>query len=341
MSSIPSRTRLQDLATRAGVSTATVSRVLNRKPGVADATRQAVYDALDMLGYEPPRRLATVSAGLVGLILPELTNPIFPAFAQHIEAALNHHDYTPLLCTQTSSGPSEDEYIEMLLAAETAGIVFVSGLHADLQASVERYEQLRTRGVPFVTVNGPRAQISAPSVSANEALSMRLAVRHLRSLGHTRIGLAGGPQRLSPAYLKREAFEAELASQLGSVDAAQSVRSSLYSVEGGTAAGRDLIRAGHTGIICGSDIMALGVIRAARDAGLSVPEDVSVIGYDDSILMAFTDPPLTTLRQPVAAMSQAAVDTLLGEIEKAHGHNELVFDPELIVRGSTGPAPLS
>ena len=148
------RTRLSDLAAQAGVSTATVSRVLNGKPGVASETRQAVLAALDVLGYERPSTLRTRSAGLVGLVVPELTNPVFPAFAQTIESLLSEHGYTPLLCTQSPGGTTEDDYVDMLMDHAVDGIVFVSGLHADTQASHERYERLRSRGIPIVLVNG-------------------------------------------------------------------------------------------------------------------------------------------------------------------------------------------
>src|SRR5664279_2635099 len=148
------RTRLTDLAEQAGVSTATVSRVLNGKPGVSTQTRQSVLAALDVLGYERPEKLRTRSAGLVGLIVPELTNPVFPAFAQAIESMLSERGYTPLLCTQSPGGTTEDQYIEMLLEHDVDGIVFVSGLHADTSASRDRYHRLRSRGLPIVMVNG-------------------------------------------------------------------------------------------------------------------------------------------------------------------------------------------
>src|SRR5690242_9963315 len=120
------RTRLSDIATQAQVSEATVSRVLNDKPGVSADTRQAVLTALDALGYERPARLRKRSAGLVGLVVPELDNPIFPAFAQVIDDALASRRFTPVLCTQSPGGISEDEYVESLLDHGVAGILFVS-----------------------------------------------------------------------------------------------------------------------------------------------------------------------------------------------------------------------
>jgi alanine racemase len=161
-------------------------------------------------------------------------------------------------------------------------------------------------------------------------------VNHLASLGHTRFGLAVGPSRFVPVERKVLGFRAAMEAdpRFEGVE-----EYSLFSVEGGHAAAARLLDAGVTAIICGSDIMALGAIRAVRARGLDVPGDVSVVGYDDSPFMAFTDPPLTTVRQPVAPMSQSAVQTLVDAITgHPTSHGEYLFAGELVVRGSTGPA---
>jgi len=335
--------RLADIAAQAGVSEATVSRVLNGKPGVSEATRQAVLTALDVLGYERPAKLKQHSAGLVGLIVPELENPIFPAFAQVIESALARQGYTPVLCTQTPGGVHEDEYAKMLLERGVAGIVFVSGLHADATADPARYQALRRRGLPIVLVNGYVEGVDAPFISNDDVTSMELSVGHLVELGHTRIGLAVGPQRFTTVLRKmagfREAMRRRLGDQMGD-DVENWIETTLFSVEGGGAAAERLVERGATALICGSDLMALGAVRAVRARGLEVPRDVSVVGYDDSLLIAFTDPPLTTVRQAVQAMGAAAVRALLDEIAGLPAPRaEYVFRPELVVRGSTAAAP--
>ncbi|MGC5616430.1 LacI family DNA-binding transcriptional regulator [Georgenia sp. Z1491] len=332
------RTRLTDVADQAAVSTATVSRVLNGRPGVAEATRREVLAALDVLGYERPSSLRQRSAGLVGLIVPELSNPIFPAFAQQIETLLSSSDLTPLLCTQSPGGTTEDDYVEMLLEHGVDGIVFVSGLHADTSADPARYHRLVDRRVPFVLVNGTNPDISAPAFAADDADAMDLAVRHLAAQGHRRIGLAVGPTRFVPVARKIDGFRAAAARYVDDPDPA--TVSTLFTVEGGRAAGLELLQAGCTAVVAASDLMALGVVRAVRAAGLRVPEDVSVVGYDDSPLMGFSDPPLTTIRQPVPAMCQAAVSTLVAMIRGGSpSAAELTFVPELVVRRSTGAAP--
>lgn len=334
--------RLADIAAQAGVSEATVSRVLNGKPGVAATTREAVLAALDLLGYERPPRLRQRSAGLVGLITPELENPIFPAFAQVISQALTRQGYTPVLATQTPGGSTEDELTEMLVERGVAGIIFVSGLHADTTASTGRYEKLRGQGVPFVLINGFSPEVRAPFVSPDDRAAMHLAVTHLAALGHERIGLALGPVRFVPVKRKREGFIRALEEQLGMDEpsAESLVEHSLYTLEGGQAAASALLDRGCTAVVCASDMMALGAVRAARQRELSVPGDVSVIGFDDSPLIAFTDPPLTTIRQPVTSMGQAAVRALLEEVGGTPApHTEFIFLPELVVRGSTASAP--
>ncbi|WP_078856918.1 LacI family DNA-binding transcriptional regulator [Streptomyces sp. NBRC 109706] len=342
----PQPARLADIAGQAGVSEATVSRVLNGKPGVAAGTRQRVLAALDILGYERPVRLRQRSAGLVGLVIPELTNPIFPAFAQVIEQTLAGYGYTPVLCTQSPGGATEDELVDQLVERGVTGIVFMSGLHADTSTDPSRYARLAGQGVPFVLINGFNDRVKAPFVSPDDAAASRIAVRHLRALGHRRIGLAVGPQRFVPVRRKVAGFEGEIEEQRERALAAGEppvegvVRHTLFSVEGGQAATAALLDAGCTGVVCGSDMMALGAVRAVRQRGLSVPDDCSVIGFDDSPLIAFTDPPLTTVRQPVTAMANAAVNALLEEVGgNPAQHTEFVFQPELVVRGSTAVAP--
>ncbi|MEU0480340.1 LacI family DNA-binding transcriptional regulator [Streptosporangium sp. NPDC006013] len=320
--------RLAEVAKKVGMSEATVSRVLNGKPGVSEATREAVLTALDVLGYERPTQLRGDRARLVGLVLPELQNPIFPAFAEVVGGALAQQGFTSVLCTRTLGGVSEAEYVDLLLQQQVSGVVFAGGLFAQADASHEHYELLRERRLPTVLVNAAVAHLAFPQVSCDDVAAAEMALGHLRSLGHERIGMVLGPPDHVPSRRKLDA---------AGIDP-EFVEHTMFSLEGGHAATARLIRKGVTGVICASDVMALGAIRAARRAGLSVPGDISVIGYDDSALMNCTDPPLTTLRQPIDAMGRAVVDLLAAQIDKALvPADELLFEPELVVRASTGP----
>jgi DNA-binding LacI/PurR family transcriptional regulator len=330
--------RLSDVAKQAGVSQATVSRVLNGKPGVAESTRQAVLVALDVLGYERPSKLRGERGRLVGLMLPELQNPIFPAFADVVGSSLAQGGYTPVLCTLTAGGISEGEYIDLLLQHQVSGVIFAGGLYTQADARHDHYERLRELRMPTVLVSAPYADIGFPCVSCDDAVAAEQAMGHLLSLGHTRIGLLLGPHDHMPSRRKLAAARA-IADRAGIDFDDGHVAHSLYSLEAAQTAASRLIAAGMTGIVCASDPMALGAIRAVRRAGRRVPDDVSVVGFDDSALMTSVDPPLTTVRQPIEAMGRTVIELLLGQISgTAVPRDELLFEPELVVRSSTGPA---
>src|SRR5271154_4808614 len=327
--------KLADVAKQAGVSEATVSRVLNGRPGISDATRAAVLTALDVIGYERPTHLRVRRARMVGLIVPELQNPIFPALAEVIGGALAQRVFNAVLCTRTGS-MSEAEYVEMLLERQVSGMVFAGGQYAEADAPHEHYARLLKLRLPVVLVNAAAEHLDFPRVSTDDAVAMEQAYAHLAYLGHERIGLILGPPDHVPSARKLAAFE------LAAKDATPSelVERTGFAREGGRPAAGRLMERGATGIICASDPLALGAIRAARRVGLSVPGHLSVIGYDDSAFMSCTDPPLTTVRQPIEAIGRGAGEMLAGQIEGAPvSADELFFEPEVVARGSTANAP--
>jgi DNA-binding LacI/PurR family transcriptional regulator len=174
-------------------------------------------------------------------------------------------------------------------------------------------------------------------VSTDDEAAVQQAYAHLVSLGHTRIGLMVGPADHTPSRRKAAAFTA-LAHRGPGTQQTHPIGHALFSFEGGQAVATELLTTGITALICGSDVLALGAIRAARRQGLTVPHDLSVVGYDDSAFMNYTDPPLTTLRQPIEAMSRAAVTLLANQINgTTPTPKELLHEPELVVRHSTAP----
>ena len=331
--------RLAEVARKVGVSEATVSRVLNGKPGVAEPTRQAVLTALDVLGYERPTKLRGERARLVGLVLPELQNPIFPAFAEVLGVALAQRGFTPVLCTQTAGGVSEADYVELLLQQQVSGVVFAGGLYAQEDAPHGHYARLAERGLPTVLVNASIDGLGFPRVSCDDAVAVEQALGHLLSLGHIRIGVLAGPIDHIPSRRKIATARA-MADKAGISLGPDRIAHAWYSIEAAQAGAARLIEAGVTGILCASDLMALGAIRAAKRAGRSVPGDLSIVGFDDSFLMNCTEPPLTTVRQPIEPMSRMVIELLAQQVAGAPiQHDELLFEPELVVRASTGPAP--
>ncbi len=335
MSTLPAK--LTQVAEKVGVSEATVSRVLNGRPGVAAATRTAVLTALDVLGYERPTKLQGKGARLVGLVLPELQNPIFPAFAEVVGGALAQLRFTPVLCASGPNGQPEADYVKLLLDQHASGVIFAGGNFAEANSPHEHYQLLRERSLPVVLVNASSDDLEFPQVATDDIAATEQAYSHLRALGHRHIGMVLGPEDHMPSRLKMHAFR-EATRRDGADAGPGAVEHVPFSLEAGHAAGARLIARGVTGIICASDPLALGVVRAARRSGLGVPEDVSVVGYDDSALMSCTDPPLTTVRQPIEAMGRAAVKLLVSQIDGTVAPSErLLFEPELVVRASTAP----
>src|SRR6266700_6840036 len=292
MTRTPSR-RLADVAKKVGVSEATVSRVLNGRAGVSGSTREAVLSALDVLGYERPTQLRGERARLIGLVLPELQNPIFPALAEVIGGALAQRGFTPVLCiSRTASGLSEADYVGMLLEQHVSGVVFAGGHYAAQAAPHDHYRLLRSRGIPVVLFNAGIDNLDFPRVSTDDVTAAGQAYTHLASPGHQRIGLVLGPADHVPARRKLAGFAAHARRAPENAP----VEHALFSLEGGQAATTRLLRHGVTGVICASDVLALGAIRAVRRAGLSVPGDVSVVAFSVTTIMNCTDPPLTTVR---------------------------------------------
>ena len=330
--------RMAEVAKRANVSESTVSRVYNGKPGVAQATREAVLAALDRLDYERPSLLRGERTRLVGLLVPELQNPIFPAFAEAVAGALTQRGLTPVLCTTAAGGMSESAYVEMLLQQQVAGAVFFGGVQGDGDSPHAHFASLLERKLPVVIVNATVEGLGFPSVAADDIAGVEFAFSHLRSLGHERIGIVVGPAGHLPSARKQAAFLRLVSSAGLALDDA--VEHAMFSIEGGAAATRLLLDRGVTAAIFASDPLALGGIKEARRGGLSIPRDFSVVGFDDSALMGCTDPPLSTIRQPIGAMGRAAVALLLNQIEAGPKiATELLFEPELVVRASTAAAP--
>lgn len=333
------RPPLQEIATMADVSVPTVSRVINGRPGVAKATRKRVVAALESLGFTDITEPQPVRRNVVAVISGEFTNPVFPTLVDQISRRLTQEGYlTATYVPDTVINP-EERCVEEVLAIEAAAAIFIGGSHAEVDGSTAVYQPLLARGVPLVLVNGRTPNVTASHIFCNEESGSYQAVNHLLSLGHTSIGCAVGGTRYAPtrrliAGYKRAMQQADLDCPDGNI-----VETS-FTVEGGRAASRRLLESGVTAIVASNDLMALGAIYAAEALGLAVPEDASVVGYDGTDFTSYTSPSLTTLRQPFAEMAELIVKAVTAGIHQDTSyHDRFVFEPRLIVRGSTGVAP--
>lgn len=334
MGSTVARVGIADVAQVAGVSEATVSRVINNRGVVAASTRKAVEEALRAVGY------ARSNVGnVVLLVTPGLDEPFFARTSERITTALGMHGLRGVVCSAPVGGSQELEHVSAMVDAGIVAAVFVSASNTLDGADPGVHRLLSREHVPFVCINGAFEEADAPVLSTNDALASELAVEHLWGLGHRRIGLIAGPRGNRPSDRRVGGFLGAMTQRGARADDAPVVRHA-YSIEGGVSAAATLLEGSPapTAIVAASDEMALGAIRTARRAGLSVPGDVSIVGYDDALPLDFIDPPLTSVRQPVDRLAAAVAPIVLAQVRGRHPDaSELMFDPELIVRASTAP----
>ncbi len=331
---------LAEIAAAAGVSVSTVSRVVNRRAGVNEATRRRVLEVLAERPYTPRGLGALQRTGVLGLLVPELSNPVFPAFAEALETQAARRGYSSVLCNTRSASMREEEYVRMLLTRGVEGMVFVSPESTDAAASHDHYLELKAEGVHMVFVNGGMPSLDVPDVCVDEQVAGYLATRHLAALGHRRVGFVCGPARSMPSRLKTAGWEVAL-EEAGLRHDHRLIAHAPYGAAGGAAAmGRLLDSATPpTAVICSSDLMALGAISEAQHRRLAVPRDLSVVGFDDIPLASYCTPALTTLAQPIAEIARAAIDGLVADLEGSDGFavHSRVFRPQLVERDSTAP----
>jgi LacI family transcriptional regulator, galactose operon repressor len=347
---------IADVARRAQVSTATVSRVLAGRGRARPETRERVFAAARELGYRPSgvaRSLRQRATRTLGLIVTDIENPFFPQLVRAVEDAAHDLGYAILLCNAADDPEREAGYLELLVDRWVDGVVIAAS-----SLGGRHREWLADAPLPIVLVNSTDHEIGLSTISSDNYAGGALAARHLADLGHRRIGLIAGPARNvdGPDRLAG-ALDALEATGISRRDVL--LASDEAGVAGGQRAAAEILERHRavTGLIAYNDLMAIGAMRAIRAAGLRIPDDVSVIGFDDVDLAAFVDPPLTTIAQATSQMGHWAVTQLAAElIERATARADLgpASDPvaptaraavhvilpvRLEIRGSTGPAP--
>lgn len=328
------RPTIYDVAQLAGVSTATVSRALNGIGQIAPRTRAAIEQAVEQLGYRPntiARSLVTKSTQTIALLLPDITNPFYAALVSGIEEHALGHGYTMLLCTTEGDAEREEQYLSLLRAKQVDGAL-VDGL----RLPPERVARFVAEGFPIVCLDRDIASNSIPLVQVDNQLGGRLATAHLLGLGHVRIAHVTGARALRISEERLAGYRAALADDFDE----QLVAEGEFTEESGHAAMLGLLerRPDLTAVFAANDLSALGVLSALSASGRRVPDDVSVVGFDDLRLSAFTSPPLTTIHQPAIEIGRRATELLIDLTRgKATRRVRHLLEPQLVVRGSTAP----
>ncbi|HSB75788.1 MAG TPA: LacI family DNA-binding transcriptional regulator [Terriglobales bacterium] len=332
---------IREIARRARVSTATVSRTINRVPTVDPQLAKRVWKVIDELGYYPntqARALVSGRSRIFGLIVSEITNPFFPEIVQVFEDLAVGHNYE-LLLTSTVHEPKRMELaVRRMIERRVDGVaVMTFGMEESL------LENLRFRQVPlvFVDVGPPLPRIS--NIRIDYRHGIRQAVQHLAALRHTRIAFVTGPLELKSALARRVAFE-ESMQEIGLEVSPELLVVGDHTMEGGMKAlGRlAALRLRPTAILCSNDMSAIGVMRETFDFGLRIPQDLSLVGFDDIRLAQFMIPPLTTVQMSQAELAKLAFNALLNEVKRetpAAKGTEYVLTTNLVLRKSTALAP--
>ena len=336
----PGRVTLRDVARDVGVHPSTVSRVLNPETRhmVTPEIAAKVDAAAEALGYRPnpiAYSLKTNRTLTVGVVIPDLTNPLFPPIIRGIEDVLGRSGYTAVIANTDNDLERERLILDRMRARRVDGLILATAMRDDPLLS-----EYRAEGVPLVLINRNVEDEAIPSVLNDDANGIRMSVGHLAGLGHTRIADIAGPQALSTGFERHQAYRAAMAELGLEVDEGQVVYCDAYSIEAGRRALTALLerRRDFTAALAGNDLIALGCYDALRDYGLTCPDDLSIAGFNDMPFIDKMAPPLTTVRIRHYDLGAEAARVLLGEIDG--GGNGAVatrirLPCELVVRGST------
>ncbi len=331
---------IREIARRAKVSTATVSRAINRIPTVDPQLAKRVWKVVDELGYYPntqARALVSGKSRIFGLVVSEITNPFFPEIVQTFENLAVQHNYEILLTSTIHDPKRMESSVRRMIERRVDGVAILTfGMEDSL------IEHLRFRKVPLVFVDvGPDVP-GVSNIRVNYQNGIRQAVQHLAALRHARIAFVTGPLHLKSALARRDAFKTAM-EEIGLPVAPEQIVVGDHTMEGGMRA-LDLIsvRDCPTAVLCSNDMTAIGLMREAYDQGINIPHDLSVVGFDDIRLSEFMIPPLTTVQMSQTELAQIAFKALMNEVDgelPAQGKSEYELNTHLVLRRSTALAP--
>lgn len=333
---------MEDIGRKAGVSASTVSRVINNSVPVDPATEERVRAAIEELGYRPnllARSFRRRVTHTIGLLVPDNSNPFFAEMARMIEDAGFRDGYNVILCNSDLSEEKQSVYLDVLLAKRVDGIILVSSGLVPGTGQSEPIHRVLEAGIPCVVVDRDLGELPVDQVLVDNDQGGYLAGRHLIGLGHRRVACLVGPSDLTPSAGRFAGFRRALAEMPG-IDGPVATVGSNGRFDGGEAAIRELLEQGtrFTALFAFNDLVAIGAHGALRRAGLRVPEDVSIVGFDDVPFASAVYPSITTVAQPIAEMGRLSVRLLLDRIADGQAPcARIVLPTTLVERESCGP----
>lgn len=326
---------IKDVAERAGVSIATVSNVVNRPHLVAEATRARVLAVIEELGYvrdDSARQLRAGRSRIIALLVLDLANPFFVDIVRGAEEAAHAHGLNVISCNSGQRVELETSYLALLAEQRVRGVLL-----SPVGASGESLAAFRRTGTPYVLVDRKMPGDEASSVSVDDVAGGALAMRHLVDGGHTRVAFVNGPDLLAQCRDRRAGVRSVLKGASGVT--LSELEADRLDVASGRDAGARLlgISPRPTAVFCANDLLALGVLQAMVAAGVRVPAEMAIAGYDDNEFAGAAAVPLTSVRQPARRIGRTAAELLIAETgdDRPGAHRAVVFTPELVVRRST------
>jgi LacI family transcriptional regulator len=340
MNATRARATITDVASEAGVHPSTVSRVLNGHAGstIRVATRERVLAAAEVLGYRPSalaRSLRLKRTLTLGMLVPDITNPFFSSIIKGAEDAARERGYNLILCNSEDEPEREAGYLRLLRERQVDGVLIASSQMAD-----ETIAGLRAESFPFVLVNRAALDGEDLAVVVDNHAAARGVVEHLAALGHRRIGHIAGPQNTTTGLDRRGGYEAGIREHGLAEGPGLVVEADAFSVEAGDRA-LGIMLAGSarpTAVFAANDLIAVGMLQRLRRIGVRVPDDLSIVGFNDIPLAGLLEPALTTVRVPQLAMGVAGAGLLIDRLEgRPIGEIRRMLPTELIVRASSAP----
>jgi LacI family transcriptional regulator len=337
---------IYDIAKEAKVSVATVSRVLNDTAPVKGSTRAKIEELIQKYNFQPnamARSLLKKESGLIGVIVPDLTNPFFPEVFAGAEQEAQQAGYTFLLCNSIGDYAKESEYLSIMREKRVDGIMFMGGRINLKQCEEQLAQELVQHAsvIPTVLVNGGLRNTDLIRVATDEAAGTALAVRHLVELGHREIGFIGGESHMTTTSIKLRAFRKTLKEE-GLEIREEWLLPDSFSIDSGKRQMLKLLsmKQKPTAVFCVNDYTAIGAIKASVESGLTIPDDMSVVGFDDIPLAHHFIPELTTVSQQAHDLGRTAVKVLKAMMNKEKVKKLTSLEPQLIVRQSTSAREL-
>ncbi|WP_084958077.1 LacI family DNA-binding transcriptional regulator [Thermoactinospora rubra] len=330
---------IKEVAARAGVSPGTVSNVLNRPEKVSAATRARVEQAIRELGFVRHGSASTLRAGhsrTIGLSVIDIGNPFFTDVAAGVEEVASERGYAVILGNSSGARAKEERNLLVFAEQRVRGVLITPS-----DDDPARLEALKERGINVVLVDHPAERPDQCAVAVNDVAGGSLAVTHLLRCGAERIAYVTGPPSIRQCRERRLGAERALAAAgLDPAEALEEVPMATMTARSGQQAADKLLHRLPDAVFCANDLLALGVLRGLLQAGVRVPEDVALIGYDDIDFASASTVSLTSIRQPTQQLGRVAAELLLDECDHpgTHAHQQIMFQPELVVRESTGGA---